>query len=115
MSGLTTHVLDLSHGRPAADVAIRLSLRSGADWTQLAATRTDQDGRARLQDGASLTAGPYRLEFDIGVYFRSTGAVTTDPGFLETVVIDFFVADANAHYHVPLLASPFGYSTYRGS
>jgi 5-hydroxyisourate hydrolase len=115
MSGLTTHVLDLSHGRPAADVAIRLSSRSGADEDLLVATRTDQDGRARLQDGEALTAGPYRLEFDIGAYFRATGAASGDPGFLETVVIDFHVTDASAHYHVPLLASPFGYSTYRGS
>jgi 5-hydroxyisourate hydrolase len=78
-------------------------------------TRTDQDGRARLRDGAALTTGAYRLEFDIGVYFRATGATIDDPGFLETVVIDFQVTDAGAHYHIPLLASPFGYSTYRGS
>jgi len=115
MSGLTTHVLDLSHGRPAANVAIRLSSRSGADWTLLVGTQTDDDGRARLQDGDRLIAGPYRLEFDIGAYFRTTGAATRDPGFLETVVIDFQVTDAGAHYHVPLLVSPFGYSTYRGS
>jgi len=120
MSGLTTHVLDLSHGRPAAGVALRLSSRTGADWTSLLETRTDQDGRARLRDGDALTAGAYRLEFDIGVYFRTTGVASADPGFLEpgfleTVVIDFHVTDASAHYHVPLLASPFGYSTYRGS
>jgi len=115
MSGLTTHVLDLSLGRPAANVALRLSSRSGADWAQLVATQTDQDGRARLRDGEALAIGAYRLEFDIGDYFRATGAATADPGFLETVVIDFHVTDAGAHYHVPLLASPFGYSTYRGS
>jgi 5-hydroxyisourate hydrolase len=115
MSGLTTHVLDLSHGRPAADVAIRLLSRSGVDWTSLLETQTDQDGRARLRDGDALTVGAYRLEFDIGVYFRTTGAAAADPGFLETVSIDFHVTDASAHYHVPLLASPFGYSTYRGS
>jgi len=115
MSGLTTHVLDLSHGRPAADVATRLSLRSGTDWRLLGATQTDQDGRARLRDGEALTVGAYRLEFDIGAYFRATGAAPSDPGFLETVVIDFHVTDAEAHYHVPLLVSPFGYSTYRGS
>ena len=57
----------------------------------------------------------YRLEFDIGAYFRAAGATTAEPGFLETVVIDFNVADPAAHYHVPLLVSPFGYSTYRGS
>jgi 5-hydroxyisourate hydrolase len=115
MSGLTTHVLDLSHGRPAADVAIRLWSRYGLDWVLRVESRTDHDGRARLQDGESLTLGAYRLEFDIGVYFRTTGPATANPGFLETVVIDFHVTDTGAHYHVPLLASPFGYSTYRGS
>jgi 5-hydroxyisourate hydrolase len=115
MSGLTTHVLDLSRGRPAADVAIRLSSRSGDDWTPRLASHTDQDGRARLRDGEALTVGAYRLEFDIGAYFRATGAASADPGFLETVVIDFHVTDARVHYHVPLLVSPFGYSTYRGS
>jgi len=115
MSGLTTHVLDLSQGRPAADVAVRLSSPSDADWVLLVATRTDHDGRARLREGEALTVGAYRLAFDIGAYFRTTGSATADPGFLETVVIDFHVTDAAAHYHVPLLASPFGYSTYRGS
>jgi 5-hydroxyisourate hydrolase len=115
MSGLTTHVLDLSRGGPAADVAIRLSSQSGVDWMLLLTTQTDADGRARLRDGEALTVGAYRLEFDIGEYFRATGATAAAPGFLETVVIDFQVTDADAHYHVPLLASPFGYSTYRGS
>jgi 5-hydroxyisourate hydrolase len=68
-----------------------------------------------LRDGDALTAGAYRLELEIGAYFRTTGVASADPGFLETVVIDFHVTDASAHYHVPLLASPFGYSTYRGS
>jgi len=115
MSGLTTHVLDLSLGRPAADVAIRLWFRSDADWGLLLAARTDQDGRARLMDGGALIMGAYRLEFDIGIYFRAIAATTANPGFLETVMIDFHVTDTGAHYHVPLLASPFGYSTYRGS
>jgi 5-hydroxyisourate hydrolase len=115
MTGLTTHVLDLSRGRPAADVAVRLSSPSADDGGLLLATRTDHDGRARLRDGDALTPGLYRLAFDIGDYFRATGAASADPGFLETVVIDFHVTDTAAHYHVPLLASPFGYSTYRGS
>ena len=86
-----------------------------ADWALLIAVRTDQDGRARLRDGDALSPGPYRLEFDIGVYFRAAGGTSADPAFLETVVIDFRVTDAGAHHHVPLLVSPFGYSTYRGS
>jgi len=115
MSGLTTHVLDLSRGRPATDVAIRLSTPSAMGGGLLVATHTDADGRARLQGGDALTPGPYRLEFDIGPYFRATGGAAADPGFLETVVIDFHVTDAGAHHHIPLLVSPFGYSTYRGS
>jgi 5-hydroxyisourate hydrolase len=115
MSGLTTHILDLSVGRPAADVAIRLSSPADAGWRLLIATRSDPDGRARLRDGATLMGGPHRLEFDIGAYFRATGASKAEPGFLETVVIDFHVTDATTHHHVPLLVSPFGYSTYRGS
>ncbi len=115
MSGLTTHVLDLSRGRPANEVAIRLLGPSKGAWGLLVAAQTDRDGRARLRDGDDLTTGLHRLEFDIGVYFRATGAASADPGFLETVVIDFHVTDAGVHHHIPLLASPFGYSTYRGS
>ena len=115
MSGLTTHVLDLAGGRPAAGVAIRLLAKSGDGWRQLAASRADADGRSRLLAPVELTAGGYRLEFDIGAYFRGAGATNAEPGFLETVVIDFNVAGADQHLHVPLLVSPFGYSTYRGS
>ena len=113
MSGLTTHVLDTMHGRPAVGVGIRL-LRDG---TVLAKTATNADGRcdAPLLTGATLKAGVYRLEFAIGAYFRSAGVVLPDPAFLETVAIEFGVADPAAHYHVPLLVSPFAYSTYRGS
>lgn len=115
MSGLTTHILDLAAGRPAADVAVRVSARQGADVRLLAETRTDADGRARLVEGTSLTAGGYRLEFAVADYFAKTGAVVSDPPFLDVVVIDFAVADPTQHHHVPLLVSPFGYSTYRGS
>lgn len=115
MSGLTTHILDLTAGRPAVAVAIRLFARRDGAWAETITVQTDADGRARLLPGDAFTAGAYRLEFDVGPYFRVSGAAAADPGFLETVVIDFHVADADQHHHVPLLVSPFGYSTYRGS
>jgi 5-hydroxyisourate hydrolase len=113
MSGLTTHVLDTMLGRPAAGVALRLS-RGG---TLLAETATNADGRCDqpLLTGDQLTAGAYRLEFEVGAYFRALGVLLPEPAFLETVAIDFGVADPLGHYHVPLLVSPFAYSTYRGS
>ena len=113
MSGLTTHVLDTMHGRPAAGVGLRLS-RGGL---ALASVVTNSDGRVDqpLLNGDSLEAGQYRLEFDVGEYYREMGVALPDPAFLETVVIDFGVSDPGSHYHVPLLVSPFGYSTYRGS
>lgn len=113
MSGLTTHVLDTTLGRPAAGVALRL-LRGGE---VLAATVTNADGRcdAPLMSAETVTAGAYRLEFDVGAYYRALGVTLPEPAFLETVVLEFGIADVAAHYHVPLLVSPFGYSTYRGS
>lgn len=113
MTGLTTHVLDTTHGRPAAGVALRL-LRDGQ---LLVETRTNADGRcdAPLLTGEAIQPGVYRLEFEVGDYFRSQTVELPEPAFLETVVIDFGVADLAAHYHVPLLVSPYGYSTYRGS
>ena len=113
MSGLTTHVLDTMHGCPAAGVALRLSLGG----TVLAQAVTNADGRcdSPLLTGDRFKAGAYRLEFEIGAYFRGLGAALVQPAFLETVVIDFGVAEPGAHYHVPLLVSPFAYSTYRGS
>jgi 5-hydroxyisourate hydrolase len=113
MTGLTTHVLDTTHGRPAAGVVLRL-IQGGK---VLVETVTNSDGRcdAPLLSGDTIKAGAYRLEFEVGAYFRGTGAVLPDPAFLETVGLDFGIADPSAHYHVPLLVSPFGYSTYRGS
>jgi 5-hydroxyisourate hydrolase len=113
MTGLTTHVLDTARGKPAAGVALRL--KRGLEV--LASTTTNADGRcdSPLLTGEGLKAGAYRLEFDVGAYFRGLGVALPDPAFLETVAIEFGVADATAHYHVPLLVSPFGYSTYRGS
>jgi 5-hydroxyisourate hydrolase len=113
LSGLTTHVLDTMHGRPAAGVSLRL-WRGGE---ALAAAITNKDGRVDepLLAGEALAIGRYRLEFDVGEYYRDMGVSLPEPAFLDVVVIDFGVADAGSHYHVPLLVSPFGYSTYRGS
>ena len=113
MSGLTTHILDTMHGRPAAGIALRLK-RDGA---VLVEAWTNADGRVAgpLLTGEALTAGAYRLEFEVGAYFRGLGVALPEPAFLETVGIDFGVADPATHYHVPLLVSPFAYSTYRGS
>ena len=115
MSGLTTHVLDLASGRPAARVEVRLSRLVGDACEPLATTETDADGRARLLDLAALTGGGYRIEFAVGAYFRAGGAVSAQPAFLEIVAIEFNLPEAPASHHVPLLVSPFGYSTYRGS
>ena len=113
MSGLTTHVLDTMHGRPAAGVSLRLSREGEA----LASAVTNLDGRVDqpLLTGDALTAGRYRLEFEIGEYYRGMGVDLAEPAFLDVVVIDFGVSEVSSHYHVPLLVSPFGYSTYRGS
>jgi 5-hydroxyisourate hydrolase len=113
MSGLTTHVLDTMHGRPAAGVSLRL-LKDGEALTHGVTNHDGRCDRPLLANG-SLEPGVYRLEFDIGDYFRDLGVALPEPAFLNTVVIDFGVADGEAHYHVPLLVSPFGYSTYRGS
>jgi 5-hydroxyisourate hydrolase len=115
LTALSTHILDLAAGRPAADVGVRLFSRHDPEPRLQAERRTDGDGRARLIEPGRLTAGPWRLAFDIGAYFVRTGADLAEPPFLDVVVIDFAVADPGRHYHVPLLVSPFGYSTYRGS
>jgi 5-hydroxyisourate hydrolase len=113
MVGLTTHVLDTTHGRPAAGVALRL-LR-GHELVCQAVTNADGRCDAPLLDAKTLKVGRYRLEFDVADYFRGLGLTLPDPAFLDLVGIEFGVADPGAHYHVPLLVSPFGYSTYRGS
>lgn len=115
MSGLTTHILDQAVGRPAAGVLVRVSRREGVDWVLETEIRTDEDGRARLVAGEDIAIGSYRLEFSIGEHFKATGAAVTDPPFLDVVVIDFAVSNLEQHWHVPLLVSPYGYSTYRGS
>lgn len=109
MSTLSTHVLDTSLGTPAAGVQVALERVDGGMESPSTAT-TDADGRARDIARAPLTVGAYRLRFDTADYFARTGRET----FYPEVVVTFVVRD-DAHYHVPLLVSPFGYSTYRGS
>ncbi len=112
MSAITTHVLDVARGRPAAGVPITLARLEGAAWTPLGQGATDADGRLRslLADGA-LATGTYRIVFDTASYFRAQDV----EGFYPEVSVVFAVTDAAAHFHVPLLLSPYGYSTYRGS
>ena len=112
--GLTTHILDTANGKPAVGVEIRL-YALGETRNLLANAVTNSDGRTdrALIDGDLLT-GSYELEFDVGAYFESQGNALADPPFLGTVVIRVALA-AGQHYHVPLLVSPWSYSTYRGS
>lgn len=116
MAKLTTHVLDTYHGTAAAGVAVEL-MRLGPPRESLVRTVTNAEGRCAqpLLSGDAMRAGLYELSFDIESYFRARGVKLPQPPFLTTVVIRIGIADANAHYHVPLLASPWSYSTYRGS
>jgi len=113
MSGITTHVLDTSRGRPAPGVPVTLEIEAAAGWTVVGKGTTNADGRITdlLSPGTTLTAGVYRLIFDTGSYFMSRQIES----FYPQVVIVFRVTEPTEHYHVPLLLNPFGYSTYRGS
>jgi 5-hydroxyisourate hydrolase len=114
MSAITTHVLDLYKGRPAAGVPVALELeREDGNWGILGKGTTDADGRlgTLLPDGKPLVIGTYRLIFDTETYFRAHNV----EGFYPFVQVVFSILDTDAHYHVPLLLSPYGYSTYRGS
>jgi len=115
MGRLTTHVLDTAHGIPAR--GMRVELHAGDSGERLADLSTNADGRANapLLEDKTLRAGRYTLTFHVAEYFRATGVALPDPPFLDTVRIDFGVANADQHYHVPLLVSPWSYSTYRGS
>jgi 5-hydroxyisourate hydrolase len=110
MRSLSTHVLDAVFGEPAAGVTVTLARSDETGWHELAAASTDGDGRVRELAPHGLDAGTYRLVFDTAAYFAATGQV----GFYPEVVITFRVVDER-HYHVPLLLSPFAFSTYRGS
>ncbi len=116
MGRLTTHVLDTAQGCPAAGVDVAL-YRVQPERTLLAEARTNADGRldAPILDADSFTPGSYELVFQAGEYFRGCAIDLPDPAFVDEVVLRFGIADADAHYHVPLLVSPWSYSTYRGS
>lgn len=116
MGRLTTHVLDQAAGRPAAGLRIELWRLDGT-VALLKTVVTNADGRCdgAILEGAALGAGRYEMRFYAGDYLRSSGVRLPEPAFLDVIPIQFGVADATAHYHVPLLLSPYGYSTYRGS
>jgi 5-hydroxyisourate hydrolase len=117
MTRLTTHVLDVSAGLPAAGMLIELRASSDSDQHLLAHAQTNSDGRCprALLEGADFRVGRYSLTFHVGEYFKARGVQLPDPPFLDRVVIEFGIADASSHYHVPLLVTPWSYSTYRGS
>jgi len=114
MSHISTHVLDTAKGKPAVGVPVSLERQhSSGKWSSLSSGKTDQDGRCAqlLPDGASLAEGVYRLTFDTANYFAACGA----DGLYPSVEISFLVRTGETHFHIPLLLSPNGYTTYRGS
>ena len=114
MSGLTTHVLNTAHGKPAAGMEIELArFDESGERHSIKAVRTNDDGRTDepLLPGAEFGRGEYEIVFHVGAYFEESG----DPPFLDRVPIRFGISDPDSHYHVPLLVSPWSYSTYRGS
>ena len=117
MGQLTTHVLDTANGCPAAGMRVRLALIENGVERELKSFALNADGRADapLLEGAEHRPGRYRLVFGVAAYFAGRGAALSDPPFLGEVTLDFGIASADQHYHVPLLASPWAYSTYRGS
>ncbi len=114
---LTTHVLDTMAGRPGSDLTIELFRVESGKPVLIKAVQTNADGRcdAPLLAGAEMVPGTYELVFHVGSYFRRLGVVLPDPAFLDSVPVRFGIADSAQHYHVPLLISPYSYSTYRGS
>jgi len=117
MAGLTTHILDTHGGVPAAGVAVTLRRVTNGAREALKQMATNADGRtdSALLKPEETKAGIYEIDFAIGDYFRAKGVELGDPAFLDIVTVRFGIADTVRHYHVPLLASPFGYTTYRGS
>lgn len=116
MGKLTTHILDTAYGKPAAGVQVRL-YRVEETRVLLKTDTTNLDGRldSPMMDDETMAVGKYEIEFEIGSYFRAMNAPMDEPAFIDDVVLRFGIANADQHYHVPLLASPWSYSTYRGS
>lgn len=114
---LTTHILDTAHGRPGAGIRVHLFRVEHGTRHALGHFSSNADGRcdAPLLAGEALHVGTYELDFHVGAYFAKLGVAQTEPRFLDVVTLRFGIADAGAHYHVPLLVSPYSYSTYRGS
>ena len=114
---LTTHVLDTALGKPAEGLTIDLFRIEGETRELLRSVRTNRDGRidGPMLEGATFLIGTYELLFHAGDYLRGTGNALADPAFLDLIPLRFGISDAGSHYHVPLLLSPFSYSTYRGS
>jgi 5-hydroxyisourate hydrolase len=116
MGGLTTHVLDTSSGKPAVGLKIELwSMVARPDLIKTVTTNHDGRVDAAILEGEAFTTGTYELRFHAGDYLRASGAKLDEPAFLDVIPIRFGIANASQHYHVPLLLSPFSYSTYRGS
>jgi 5-hydroxyisourate hydrolase len=118
MGHLSTHVLDTMNGCPAAGMAVKLQRLHGDRAETIRALILDADGRnpeGPLLDAAAMAAGRYRLLFSVAAYFRGRGVELPEPPFIDEVQLDFGIAEADGHYHVPLLVSPWSYSTYRGS
>lgn len=118
MTGLTTHVLDTANGKPAEGLVIELYRIEGDARTRIKAVTTNADGRVDggpILIGETFVAGTYELVFHAGDYLRASGVTLAEPAFLDVIPIRFGISDITAHYHVPLLISPYGYSTYRGS
>jgi 5-hydroxyisourate hydrolase len=117
MGHLSTHVLDTANGCPAAGMRITLAREAGGAWQTVKTLSLNADGRADgpLLDAAAMAVGRWRLTFEVAAYFRGRGTALPEPPFIDQVQLDFGIADAQGHYHVPLLVSPWAYSTYRGS
>ena len=117
MSSLTTHVLDTAHGLPAAGMTVELFSIDGETRTLVKTVTTDSNGRCAepMLDGEAFRVGAWELVFHVADYFISLGVELPDPPFLDRVTLRFGIADSAEHYHVPLLVSPWSYSTYRGS
>ncbi|MGZ5199914.1 MAG: hydroxyisourate hydrolase [Telluria sp.] len=117
MGKLSTHVLDTAHGRPGAGVKVELFAVNGGERRLVKSETTNQDGRCNtpLLEGEAMQAGQYELVFHAGDYFAAQGVKLAEPRFLDRIAIAFGIADAAQNYHVPLVVTPWSYSTYRGS